>query len=430
MTKGNIEINRSIAKTTANGTVVQELPLILFNGRMMPLFSVIPPEKCVVCANSVESNQNYDRFIISSYGIIRVPTTYWICSNPNCKKHHTDIIIGVTGSANYSDEFIEKQKCVRYNGRCTLNNTNTIGEIFTEGLTDTTGRAPCPTTLWKYEQKAGKVNAQKLLDEEIHFDGTLYIDGYYVKMGWRKYVEEQYGREFTKHEWKLIRNKVIYVVATYDKVVLDFEIANRMPSHLELIPLMNRIKNRIPEAQLKKIVSDEDNAIIGAVKEIFPDVDHSFCVFHQLENVTRKYLDVFHRIEDIPIPELELYEHAKDLIVAEEAITSTIYYQKILEIASNIELSEASEKVIEYIKKIYRTNKKLLENGFLPETNNVMEQLFSLINDFVIQARSFKIIDGMANFFYNLFVFFNNRQFNTGPWRGTSPVDRAKINNG
>jgi hypothetical protein len=228
----------------------------------------------------------------------------------------------------------------------------------------------------------------------------------------------------------LIRNKVIYVVATYEKVVLDFEIINRMPSHLELIPLMNRIKNRIPEAQLKKMVSDEDNAIIGAVKEIFPKVDHSFCVFHQLENVTRKYLDVFHRIEDIPVPELKLYELAKDLIVAENAIVSTIYYQKILEIASNIELSEASEKVIEYIKKIYKTNKKLLENGFLPETNNVMEQLFSLINDFVIQVRSFKIIDGMANFFYNLFVFFNNRPFNTGPWRGTSPVDRAKINNG
>lgn len=429
MAKGNIEINRSIAKDIANGTVVQELPMIPFNGRMMPLFSVIPPEKCVLCVSPVESNQNYDRFIISSYGIIRVTTTYWICSNPGCKKHHTDTIIGVTGSANYSDEFIEKQKCVRNYGRCSLHNANTIGEIYTEGLTDTTGRAPCPTTLWKYEQRAGKVNAQKLLNEEIHFDGTLYIDGYYVKMGWRKYVEEQYGREFTKHEWKLIRNKVIYVVATYDKVVLDFEITNRMPSHLELIPLMNRIKNRIPEAQLKRMVSDEDNAIIGAVKEIFPEVDHSFCVFHQLENVTRKYLDVFHRIEDIPVPELELYELAKDLIVAENAITSTIYYQKILEIASSIELSEASEKVIEYIKKIYRTNKKLLENGFLPETNNVMEQLFSLINDFVIQARSFKVIDGMANFFYNLFVSFNNRPFNTGPWRGTSPVGRAKINN-
>jgi len=76
MAKGNQKINRSIAKVIANGNVLQELPLVLFNGRMMPLFSVIPPEKCVICENSLDSNQNYDRYIISSYGIIRVPTDY------------------------------------------------------------------------------------------------------------------------------------------------------------------------------------------------------------------------------------------------------------------------------------------------------------------------------------------------------------------
>ncbi len=59
-----------------------------------------------------------------------------------------------------------------------------------------------------------------------------------------------------------------------------------MGSYLELVPLMNRIKNRIPEEQLLKMVSDEDNAIIDAVKRIFPNVVHSFCVFHQLKNVT------------------------------------------------------------------------------------------------------------------------------------------------
>jgi hypothetical protein len=31
------------------------------------------------------------------------------------------------------------------------------------------------------------------------------------------------------------------------------------------------------------------------------------------------------------------------------------------------------------------------------------------------------------NFFTNLFALFNKRYFNTGKWRGYSPVERAKI---
>ena len=54
-----------------------------------------------------------------------------------------------------------------------------------------------------------------------------------------------------------------------------------MLSHLELVPLLTRIKNRI---------SDEDKVIIGSVKYVFQNVPHSFCVFHQLKNVTKKYL--------------------------------------------------------------------------------------------------------------------------------------------
>jgi hypothetical protein len=74
-------------------------------------------------------------------------------------------------------------------------------------------------------------------------------------------------------------------------------------------------------------------------------------------------------------------------------------------------------------------NIKLLTKGFLPETNNVMEQLFSLINDYVNQTRSLKTEDGMKNFFSNLFVYFNNRPFNTGRMRGLSPLERADILN-
>lgn len=429
MPKGNQKINRTIAMVVVDGKIAQDLPVMIFNGRTVPLFTVIHPDRCIICGSSLKINQHYDRYIISSYGIIMVPTIYWICSNPDCEKHHTDTIIGVTGAANYSDEFIEKEKCVRYNGRCTLWNTNAVGRIFTQGLTETSGRAPCPTTIWIYEQKGGKISTQELLTQEIKFDGSLHIDGYWVKMGWRTFIEEQLGKELTDSEWKRIRHKVIYVVATNEKVVVDFEITNNMISHAELIPLLNRIKNRIPETQIKNIVSDEDDAIIGAVKHVFPKAAHSFCVFHQMENVAKKFRDEFKHKEDIPLQDLEIYETANELIVAENAIESTILYRKIIDLAKNTRLSEASRKVIKYIKKIFVNNIKLLANGFLPETNNVMEQLFSLINDFVTQTRSLKTEGGMKNFFSNLFVYFNKRPFNTGIWRGLSPIERANILN-
>jgi hypothetical protein len=302
-----------------------------------------------------------------------------------------------------------------------------VGETFTEGLTDISGRAPCPATLWKYEQKLGKISAQQLLDQHIDFNGTLYIDGYWVKAGWRKFLEAQLGRKLNNREWKKLRYQVIYVVATEEKVVLDFEITNIMPSYLELVPLMNRIKNRIPEEQLIKIVSDEDNAIIDAVKRIFPNVVHSFCVFHQLKNVALRYLDEFGSIEKIPANEVKLYEATTDLILAQTAIESTVYYQKILEVASGMKFSKASKKAVDYVKEIYIKNIKNLEKVFTPETNNVMEQLFSLINDVMNQARSFKINEGLTNFCYNLFTIINNKIFNTGLWKGFSQVQRARI---
>jgi len=428
--KGNIAINKSIAKGMENGKIIQNLPEVQSGARMVSLFTPISPIQCSICRSPLNINEHYDRFIISSYGVIEVPVTYWICSNPNCEKHHSDTIIGVTGSANYSDEYLQKQKCVRYDGRCTLWNTRTVGQTFTEGLTDISGRAPCPSTLWKFEQKLGKISAQQLLEQHIDFNGTLYIDGYWVKAGWRKFLESQLGRKLTNREWKKLRYQVIYVVATEEKVILDFEITNIMPSYLELVPLMNRIKNRIPEEQLLKIVSDEDNAIIDAVKRIFPNVVHSFCVFHQLKNVTLKYLDEFGCIEKIPADEVKLYEATTDLILAETVIESTINYNKIIEMASGMKLSKASKKVVTYMKEIFVKNIKNLERGFTPETNNVMEQLFSLINDVMNQARSFKINDGLANFCYNLFVSINNKIYNTGLSKGFSPLQRAKIKYG
>ena len=162
MVKGNLLINKSLKNYVEKGHIVQELPEVEFEGKMYSLFAPISPTHCIICGSPLKWNEYYDRFAISSYGIIRCPVTYWICSNPNCKKHHHDKLIGVTGSVNYSNEYNEKMKCVRYNGRCTLWNSRITGEIFTEGLTDTSGRAPCPTTLWKYEQIQGKISAQEL----------------------------------------------------------------------------------------------------------------------------------------------------------------------------------------------------------------------------------------------------------------------------
>ena len=50
--------------------------------------------------------------------------------------------------------------------------------------------------------------------------------------------------------------------------------------------------------------------------------------------------------------------------------------------------------------------------------------------DVMNQARSFKIVDRLANFSYNLFLSVNKRCFNTGVWRGLSPLSRAKIKYG
>ena len=176
-----------------------------------------------------------------------------------------------------------------------------------------------------------------------------------------------------------------------------------------------------------KIVSDEDTAIIGAVKSIFPNVAHSFCVFHQLKNLTDKYLEIFGDIEEIPPLERELYELAKKLIFAETSIESSVCYHEVVELASRIKPSRASKKIIKYVKSIYFKNIKLLKEGFTPETNNTMEQLFALVNSFIEQARSFKTKYGLSNFCYNLFVSMNKRCFNTGKWSGFSPLDRAKL---
>jgi hypothetical protein len=80
---------------------------------------------------------------------------------------------------------------------------------------------------------------------------------------------------------------------------------------------------------------------------------------------------------------------------------------------SSKKLSYASRKAMDYLSEVYRKNRKLLEEGFTPETNNMMEQLFSFINDFAFMCGSFKIEDGLKNWASNLFLLMNHRPFNT-----------------
>ena len=66
MTKGNISINKSLAKEVENGKVVQTLPLIEFGGSMHPIFTPISPIIVLFAANPIKPNEHYDRFIISA----------------------------------------------------------------------------------------------------------------------------------------------------------------------------------------------------------------------------------------------------------------------------------------------------------------------------------------------------------------------------
>jgi len=81
---------------------------------MVPLFTPISSVQWSLCGSPLKINEHYDRFIISS-----------------------------------------------------LWNTRTVGETFTEGLTDIPGRAPCPATLWKYEQKLGRKLNNRIPEEQL-----------------------------------------------------------------------------------------------------------------------------------------------------------------------------------------------------------------------------------------------------------------------
>jgi hypothetical protein len=428
MGKGNIAIDKSMIKTVVDDKIMIPLPKVLVGNRYYRMFSISSPTHCDDCGNNLHVNSHYTRFVLSSYGTIALDVTYWFC--PACKKHFHDQIIGVPGSANYSSEYYDKQMNVRYDGRCSLHNSRLIGETYTEGLTAFCGRAPCATSLWLYEQKQAELSKQELLDQKVGFDATLYVDGDWIKKGWKTKFETLLGREISEKEWKKMRYQSVYVIATKEKVILDFEVTDRLPTIEALMPLFIRIKNRFPEGKIQKIVSDEDKAIIGAVKSVFPEVAHSFCVFHQLKNVSKRYYEEFNSIEDIPDNDRTVYNEIGQLIHSDTVISAVACIQKIRELDSNLKLSKASHKAISYAEEIFKKNVSFLKKGFTPETDNTMEQIFSLIGDIVDKARSFKTDRGLTNFCYNLFTYFNKRCFSTGKWKGFSPLIRARFQYG
>jgi MULE transposase domain. len=173
-------------------------------------------------------------------------------------------------------------------------------------------------------------------------------------------------------------------------------------------------------------VSDEDFAIIDSVKAVLPNAVHSFCVFHQLEKLTGIYLDKFKSKNNIPEQDKEFYELCKELILAKDAINSSVIFKQLQDISSSRRLSYASREAMKYAAEVYGKNRKLMEKGFVPETNNTAEQLFSVFNDFAIICRSLKVHSGLRNWASNLFLLTNHRSFNTGLNRGLSPLQISR----
>lgn len=101
-----------------------------------------------------------------------------------------------------------------------------------------------------HEQKQAAISKQEHLDQNAGFDGTLYVDGDWIKKGWKKEFETLIGREITVKEWKKMRYKSVYIIVTKEKVILDFEVTDRLPTIEALIPLFIRIKNRFPEGKI------------------------------------------------------------------------------------------------------------------------------------------------------------------------------------
>ena len=64
------------------------------------------------------------------------------------------------------------------------------------------------------------------------------------------------------------------------------------------------------------------------VKRVFPEVAHSFCVFHQLKNVSKRYYEEFNSIEEIPDNDRAVYNEICQLIRSDTVISAVAYIQE------------------------------------------------------------------------------------------------------
>lgn len=418
--KGNKPIRCYPCNTLVDGKIIKELPWVPYGNTYLPLFSVISPTTCHGCGSSLKVTKHYFRYVISSYDLLAIPVKYQCCSV--CSTSHSDSILGVRDGANYSDEYLEKEKYTRYLGKCSLHNTTRVGEIFTKE-TFHEGRAPCATTIWKYEQIQGELSLIELRETEVALNGKIYVDGIWIKTGYKKHLEQLLGRKISKRQWKYLRYKVVYVVATEEKVILDFQITNRQPASFELTPLFSRLKKRFGEENIRTVVSDEDWAIIDATKAVFPTAKQAFCVFHQLNKIAEIFFAVYQSVEEMPRFVSEMFQLLKRVILAETVIESTIYLREVeTKIGERKRVPDVIKKAYHYVLEKYHSNRTLFEANLIPETNNTMEQLFSTFKDFVIQCKSFKIVSGLRNWIANLLVIKNKAPFMSGENRGKSPL--------
>lgn len=89
----------------------------------------------------------------------------------------------------------------------------------------------------------------------------------------------------------------------------------------------------------------------------------------------------FKSIKNVPVSDKFVNYELGQLIRSDTVISAVIYFQNILKLESNLRLSEASHNAISYAKEIFTKNVNLLEKGITPETDNTIEQIFSLIGD-------------------------------------------------
>lgn len=225
MGKGNKSITISDNIEISDNQVIMTLPCIEIDGNKYHLLEVIQVNQCSGCGAKLYVNKSdYQRKIITSFGTFGIPIRYMVCSK--CKHTTHDIIVGVgegksgKKDKNYAEEYEAKMLRSRYETNDSKHKATDTAEIYVNN-TIVKSREPSASKVHAVEEEKGDIAENELRGLEINFDGTVYMDGYFIKTEHKKLIEEIKGRKLTLHEWKVLRNKEVLVAATSDKVVID-----------------------------------------------------------------------------------------------------------------------------------------------------------------------------------------------------------------